>query len=504
MVFSSVLFLFLFLPGTLGIYYALPRARWLRNVFLLCVSLLFYAWGEAAYVLVMLASIVLNYFVAVLLEDHRGRPAERPLLWFGVAANLALLCYFKYANFLADNLSALWASVFRLLGFGAAPALHLAPVHLPVGISFFTFHALSYLLDIHRGKVAAQRNPLDLGLYISLFPQLVAGPVVRYSDVADQITQPRRVTLDGFAEGVRRFILGLGKKVLLANPLGQAANTIFALDHHTALTGSVAWLGILCYTLQIYFDFSGYSDMAIGLGRLFGFRFLENFNYPYISRSLGEFWRRWHISLSSWFRDYLYIPLGGNRHGRTRTLFNLLAVFFFCGLWHGASWSFVVWGLWHGGFLIGERLVRWETKFAPRLPAILTHGYTLLVVMVGWVFFREESLVGALAYLRVLGGGSAATVQAGLRNDLASLLDPALIFTLVLGAICCMPTLSWLQRWRERIFSAAGAAPSTVWARAWLQNALLLGDSMALLAVFAASVLSLASGVYNPFIYFRF
>ena len=481
MVFSSLIFLFFFLPGTVAVYYALRQE--LRNVFLLAVSLFFYAWGEVAYLPVMLASIVVNYLAGIFLERFRAPRPQAAILTLGIAANLTLLCYFKYANFLAANLHALLAAI---LPASLVPALTLGPVHLPVGISFFTFHAISYLMDIYRRKVAAQPKVIDLALYIALFPQLVAGPVVRYRDVARQIIEPRVVTAGDFAEGIRRFVFGLGKKVLLANPIGQTANTIFALDPATALGTPVAWLGLLCYTLQIYFDFSGYSDMAIGLGRMFGFRFLENFAHPYISRSLGEFWRRWHISLSSWFRDYLYIPLGGNRRGPARTYVNLVSVFFLCGLWHGANWTFVVWGLWHGAFLILER-VGWEARLA-RLWPPLQHAYAMLAVALGWVFFREDTLPGALAYLRVLGGGGVSVRTAG--SSLTEYLDFGLACTLLVGLVCTGPVLAWIERRR-----ASGGPAAVVFDYAGVA---------ALYAVFADCILSLSGGAYNPFIYFRF
>ena len=494
MVFSSLIFLFFFLPITLVAYFSLRQE--LRNFFLLIVSLFFYAWGEVTFLPVMLASIFVNYFAGIFIEDRLGRLSGKIVLILGIVADLGLLSYYKYANFLADNLRAFLAA---LLPARWVPHWQLGAVHLPVGISFFTFHAISYLMDIYRGKVAAQRRLLDLALYISLFPQLVAGPVVRYRDVASQIINPRIITMPDFAEGIRRFIFGLGKKVLLANPVGQTANNIFALDHSTALSTPVAWLGLLCYTLQIYFDFSGYSDMAIGLGRMFGFHFLENFSHPYISRSLGEFWRRWHISLSTWFRDYLYIPLGGNRRGPTRTLFNLVTVFFLCGLWHGASWTFVIWGLLHGVFLIVER-IGWETRLT-RLWAPAQHAYTLLVVALGWVFFREDTLTGALAYLRVLCGGGTHASASVAGSVLVDHLNPELCWTLVAGLLCTMPVLAWLEGGR----GVGGTAPVGLRAnRRTLEGFWAVSGVVAQYGIFLACILNLSGGAYNPFIYFRF
>jgi alginate O-acetyltransferase complex protein AlgI len=346
MLFTEPVFWFLFLPLLLSLHFLVVRPQ--RNLLLLLASLLFYAWGERSFVFVMLASIAFNYVVGLWIDTRRGvRSRERrwPLA-VGVAGNLLLLAAYKYANVLADQLSA----VFVALGL---PGLELEPIHLPIGISFFTFQGMSYVIDIHRGETPVQRHPLRLALYISMFPQLIAGPIVRYGRIATQLVE-RTIDRRGFADGVRRFTVGLGKKVLIANSVALPADTIFALPPDQ-LTTAAAWLGIVCYTLQIYFDFSGYSDMAIGLGRMFGFRFPENFNYPYVAESVTEFWRRWHMTLSNWFRDYLYLPLGGNRLGRVRLAANLFTVFFLCGLWHGASWTFVVWGLYHGVLLSLER-----------------------------------------------------------------------------------------------------------------------------------------------------
>ncbi len=348
MVFASPVFLFVFLPLTLLGYFAVPSK--FRNVFLLLASLFFYAWGETIYVLIMLASIALNYFFGILIEQGMQAPTGgrgRLALAAGITVNLLLLVYFKYANFLADNLN---VSLARL----SLPEIALGPVHLPIGISFFTFHAISYLVDIYRRQCTAQRTFVQCALYIALFPQLIAGPILRYRDMASQLIS-RTVTAAGFSAGIQRFVFGLAKKLILANPLGELADKVFAIPSGD-LTAGPAWLGIICYGLQIYLDFSAYSDMAIGLGRMFGFHIMENFDYPYISLSIREFWRRWHISLSTWFRDYLYIPMGGNRGAAWRTYLNLTTVFLLCGLWHGASWNFVIWGLLHGVYLVLERV----------------------------------------------------------------------------------------------------------------------------------------------------
>src|SRR5215471_8104535 len=344
MVFSSPIFLFLFLPITLAVYFVLPKRA--RNTWLFAASLVFYGWGEPKFLAVMLASIICNFLLAQWIEKQGNRDRARRVLTLAVAINIGLLAFFKYTDFVVENLNT------GLVDLGVRP-LTVPSIALPIGISFFTFHALSYVIDVYRGDARALRNPIDMGLYISLFSQLIAGPIIRYHDIAAQLRE-RWVTRSMFARGVSRFITGLGKKVLIANTLAVPVDLIFTIPSDQ-LTGGLAWLGVICYALQIYFDFSGYSDMAIGLGLMFGFRFLEKFNYPYISQSITEFWRRWHISLSNWFRDYLYIPLGGNRRGRLRGYFNLVIVFLLCGLWHGASWPFVLWGTWHGLFLVAER-----------------------------------------------------------------------------------------------------------------------------------------------------
>ncbi|MHC4140714.1 MAG: MBOAT family O-acyltransferase [Planctomycetota bacterium] len=482
MVFSSTIFLFFFLPWVLTLTLIVPRR--LRNPILLVSSLFFYAWGEAFFVLLMIASIGINYVLGLLIATWRSTPKIRILLALAVLVNIGLLGTFKYANFFVDNLNA-------LLALWDLPPLMLDPVHLPIGISFFTFQALSYIFDVARGEEKAQRNPLNVALYISLFPQLIAGPIVRFRDVAGQILR-RRVTLDLFADGVRRFIIGLGKKVLIANTLAVPADQIFALPE-SELTWSVAWIGVICYTLQIYFDFSGYSDMAIGLGRMLGFRFLENFNYPYIARSMTDFWRRWHISLSSWFRDYLYIPLGGNRRGPTRTFVNLFIVFFITGLWHGASWSFVVWGLYHGAFLVAERVFR--NRSAWRFPPVIRHAYLLMAVMVGWVLFRAETLTQALAFLGAMLGFGAGD---GLRVDVIAFQGNDVLLAMGAGIVGSAPVIPWLVDRIRRIHEAVprlGAGTYTV--------ASALGH-LGLLAVFVLSAVAVSAQTHNPFIYFRF
>jgi alginate O-acetyltransferase complex protein AlgI len=481
-VFSSIIFLFMFLPVTLFIYVIVGRR--LRNYFLLFASLVFYAWGETAYVLIMLLSIVANYVAGLTIDHFKERPQAKLFLGFAVAFNIGLLSVFKYANFIVNNLN-------TFLGFFELPTMALQPVHLPIGISFFTFQAMSYVIDIYRRDAVVQRNPVNIGLYIALFPQLIAGPIVRFHDIAAQITH-RYIRFQDFGEGVERFIIGLGKKVLIANQVAVISDQVFALKTG-ALSPGIAWLGVLCYTLQIYFDFSGYSDMAIGLGRMFGFRFLENFNYPYISKSVREFWRRWHISLSNWFRDYLYVPLGGSRHGNLRTYLNLLTVFFLCGLWHGASWNFVVWGLLHGFFLVIERLG--FEKLLARLWVPLRHFYVLFVVMITWVFFRVDTISAALGYLAVMFGQA----KGGTSPDALMQIGRDGQTAIIAGIIFSAPIFSWLNRFRysglsnrhrkmSMIFGGTASAMKTV------------GLSL----ILYVSILFISSGAYNPFIYFRF
>ncbi len=474
MLFSSILFLFLALPTVLAVYFLIRLE--LRNTWLLIASLFFYAWGGISYLPVMLAVILMNYCFGLLVDKDRPERTRRVSLTVSVIANLVVLAGFKYADFLVLNLNI-------LLETGGIKPLSPPGVTLPIGISFYTFQSMSYVIDVYRRDAEVERNPFRVGLYVALFPQLIAGPIVRYHDVANQIIS-RTITFDGFAHGVQRFIVGLGKKVLLANTFAATADEIFALAPHE-LSTPLAWLGIICYTLQIYYDFSGYSDMAIGLGHMFGFHFLENFQWPYISRSIREFWRRWHISLSTWFRDYLYLPLGGNRNGWWATARNLTIVFLLCGLWHGASWNFVIWGLYHGAFLVVERTR--IGNMIERLPRAFGHVYVLLVVMVGWVFFRAETLGSAIVFLKTMAGIRGGS---GAFHDLDYYLSiPSLWMALILGTIGAAPWLTVISR-------AIQSRPC--------EGPLRLVGSVACLAVLLLSVVVLASGSHNPFIYFRF
>ncbi|VTR98364.1 MBOAT family O-acyltransferase [Tuwongella immobilis] len=481
MVFSSPIFLFAFLPAFLFGYHLAPRG-W-RNLFLFLASLFFYAWGEKLTVLVLFGSLVFNYAMACRIDRRlqQGQSAQQ-LLTFGILTNLGLLIFYKYLTFIVENLSLLSQAVG-----GSAFTLGFTPPDLPLGVSFFTFQAMSYLLDVHRRDIAAERHFIRFGLYVFLFPHLIAGPIVRYRDLAEQLGD-RPVRDAQFMDGIRRFVLGLGKKLLLANPLAAVADSLF--QHPTAdLAASAAWLGLICYTLQIYFDFSGYSDMAIGLGKLFGFDFLENFRYPYVATSITDFWRRWHLSLSTWFRDYLYIPLGGNRRGAWITYRNCLIVFLLCGLWHGASWCFILWGAWHGLFLILERLGL--GTLVDRLGPI-RHGYTLLVVMIGWVFFRVSDLTVAGAYFAALAGSTTGTATwiDFWPGELTLVLPIA-----ILAATPIWPTMA--KRLHEYEANAKPIAGRIHLGRTVLELAWLSG-------LFLTATMQMAGSTYSPFIYFRF
>ncbi|MDY2627027.1 MAG: MBOAT family O-acyltransferase [Lachnospiraceae bacterium] len=460
MVFSSLYFLFSFLPLVLCVYFLVPE--FLKNIVLLLASIFFYAWGEPVYVVLMLFSAVFNYVIGLDLDRTKGYE-KNVLLIFAVGVNLLILGFFKYSGFCIEIIN----SVFRL-------SIACRELALPIGISFYTFQSLSYIVDVYRGKVKVQRSLLKFALYLTMFPQLSAGPIVQYSDIEAQLDD-HRVTSVRFGKGLDRFIQGLAKKVLLANNLGMIYTDIQGLEQRSVLT---AWIGILAYTLQIYFDFSGYSDMAIGLGRMFGFSFNENFRHPYISCSVTEFWRRWHISLSSWFRDYVYIPLGGNRVSLWKHIRNIMIVWMLTGLWHGASWNFVIWGLYYGillmmeKFLLGERL--------EGIPQGVRRGITLLLVMIGWVFFSNTNLSDAFSYLRnMVGWGT------------KGFIDTAALYYLRSNLILLV--VGWF---------AAGPAPGR-----WFKSLTETKPWLAIAADTALFILCLAYLVYssyNPFLYFRF
>jgi len=445
----------------------------MRNAVLLGLSLLFYGWGERQWMIVMIASIAFNWLGALAVDRWRERWSQRWVLALVVGVNLAALAYFKYAGFALRTLN-------ELLGALGLRELAAVEPHLPLGISFFTFHAISYVVDVYRRQSRALENPLDTALYFALFPQLIAGPIIRYHYIEDQLRE-RAARLVDVARGIERFVTGLAKKVLIANVAARCADQIFALDPQNLGFGT-AWVGVLAYTIQIYFDFSGYSDMAIGLGGMFGFKFPENFNYPYTSRSVTEFWRRWHMSLSSWFRDYVYIPLGGNRLSAGRTYFNLGAVFLLCGLWHGASWTFVIWGALHGLFLVLERAFLGRPLAV--LPRALQHAYTLLVVCIGWVFFRAPDLQTAGNFLWAMSGAAGVSRAS---HPVSLFVTPAVQLAAVAALLFAVPLV-------PHVLGVWGKKDQ---ARLWLGVPV-----MAVLLMLCVSHLATTS--YNPFIYFRF
>lgn len=466
MAFSSVVFLCVFLPVVCILNWLMPGIR-CKNALLVVASLIFYAFGNPFYLLLLVGSVLCNYLAGLLVTHPRW---GRLFLALAVAVNLGALAFYKYLGFLVQNLN-------LLLG----TALPVPAIVLPVGISFFTFQGLSYVIDVYRDRTLQNRSFFEVLLYICLFPQLVAGPIVKYRDIAAEI-HTRRATLTDTARGVRRFILGLSKKLLLADTAAGIADTVFGLEAGS-LDIRLAWLGAVAYTLQIYFDFSGYSDMAVGLGWIFGFHFKENFDHPYSAGSIKQFWRRWHISLSSWFRDYLYIPLGGNRKGRLRMYLNKLVVFFFTGLWHGANWTYVVWGLWHGAFLVAEdKLIPVERLRRPF--RWVGHLYTLLVVVVGFVFFRAADLQHAGLMIQNLFAGFSITAQSS--AALAGLVDPYHLTALVLGFVGSLPVLEPLRK-------AAQSRP-----------ALEAASYPAALVLLALDLIHLSAATFVPFIYFQF
>lgn len=476
MVFSSVIFLCLFLPIVLGGYYLLPK-REAKNLWLIAASLLFYAFSGLWYVLLLLFSVFCNYLAGLFVSGRKG------VLYVAVAVNLGVLGVFKYLTFLVRTVNQL-----------PGVAIAVPSIVLPVGISFFTFQGLSYVIDVYRNERLKSTRFRDVLLYIALFPQLVAGPIVRYEDVADEI-KSRRHTLEQLANGLRRFIIGLSKKLMIADVCGSVVTLIYSAKS-SALDSRTAWLAAVCYLIQIYFDFSGYSDMAIGLGLCFGFHFKENFNYPYISASIQEFWRRWHISLSTWFREYLYIPLGGNRKGKAKTYRNKLMVFFCTGLWHGANWTFIIWGLWHGFFIVAEDAAKklfglgkhGKNRRNP-VETVLKHLYTLLVVLIGFVIFRADNMGQAFSMIGAMFSGIRASAQTGLL--LAQCLTPLTKFALLFGLVGSTPVLPMVCRKAEqqtgsvyvclRVLSYVGA-----------------------LILLLVDILHLSAASYVPFIYFQF
>lgn len=466
MLFSSIVFLFTFLPIILILYYLVPRP--MKNVILLFGSLLFYAWGEPVYIFLMIFSILFNYICGLDIARNLGdQAAAKRSLIFTVAVNICILGFFKYEGFVLDSLSAV-----------LPVEIPYRAMALPIGISFYTFQILSYIIDVYRGHVKVQTNLLDFALYVTMFPQLIAGPIVQYADVDRQL-HVRKESWGKFGEGSMFFIRGLAKKVLLANTIGMVYTEVAALAPGKVSVLS-AWIGCIAYAFQIYFDFSGYSDMAIGLGKMFGFEFLKNFDYPYISQSITEFWRRWHISLGSWFREYVYIPLGGNRVPVIKHLRNLLIVWFLTGLWHGAAWNFVAWGLYYGFILILEKY--FLGRVLDRLPAVIRHIYSLVLVLIGWVFFFSPTLGGAVDYIQLMFGVGAN----GLVDSEGLYLLTTNLLLLILLVIGSTPKV---HRTYERIMAGRGKV---------------LANCVVYAAMFLLCIAYLVTETYNPFLYFRF
>jgi len=460
MLFSSNVFLFVYLPIVLLLYYVLPRP--FKNPVLLVFSLVFYGWGEPVYLSLMVFTILMDYVFGVLIHDRqRKNKSAKAVLIIGIAANLLLLGFFKYTSFIVDQIK-----IIPLFS-----AIEVPEITLPIGISFYIFQSMSYIIDVYRNDAPFQKNPATLGTYVTLFPQLIAGPIVRYGDVAEQLEQ-RKENLDGFSSGVSLFIIGLSKKVLLANPMGNLWN-VLSVENGTL----ASWMGIAAYSLQIYFDFSGYSDMARGLGRMFGFEFLENFNYPYISKSITEFWRRWHISLSTWFKEYVYIPLGGNRKGLARQIVNILIVWALTGLWHGASWNFVLWGVYYGILLIIEKAVL--LKVLKKMPAFVCHIYSVFAVMLGWVLFYFEDTQALWKFISKL------FTPASTGHDTGAVML-AYLPILVISMFAATPLM-------KKLISKHKESPFIRY-----------GTIIVCAVLLTLCVAALASQSYNPFIYFRF
>ena len=469
MVFSSAVFLFAFLPAVL-ILHTVIRNTTVRNILLIAASLVFYAWGEPVYVLLLLASIAINFLLG------RFVWGRKPVLVAAVVVNLAFLIVFKYAGFIVESIN--------MLPF---VNLRVPVVRMPIGISFYTFQTMSYVIDTYRGREREPGSFLDVMLYVCLFPQLVAGPIVKYNSVSEQL-RSRTVTSEAMADGIQRFIIGLSKKMLIANVMAAAVDKMFALEL-SQLDAASAWVGAVCYLFQIYFDFSGYSDMAVGMGRMFGFTFPENFNYPYIASSIRDFWKRWHISLTSWFREYLYFPLGGNRKGKVRTLFNRFFVFLCTGIWHGANWTFVVWGIYHGVLTIVETLIGGAKKKPVDSEGsadahnsflkVLGHIYTLLAVTIGFVIFRADTMTQAVAFIRNM--FTFGRTQAGFMTA-ASVMSPLFVITMVIAAVACTPVVRLVPK--NKAARTAGRVCTVV--------------------LYLLCIMEIAAVSYNPFIYFRF
>ena len=473
MLFSSTFFIYIFLPTVLVLYYGLCRKQSARNKVLLISSLLFYAWGEPKFVLIMLLSIVANYYFGLLVHKARHTAKAKVYLIYMIVFNLGILMIFKYLGFMVQSMN----DLFKV-------TLKVPQIALPIGISFFTFQSISYVVDVYRGDGKVLKNPLDVGLYISFFPQLIAGPIVRYETIAKEIHN-RRTTVNDFVDGISRFIIGLSKKVILSNQFALIADKAFGMYAAEAMTVSFAWLGAISYMLQIYFDFGGYSDMAIGLGKMFGFHFNENFNFPYVAKSVSDFWRRWHISLGTWFRDYVYIPLGGNRVSPMKHLRNIMVVWLLTGIWHGANWTFIVWGLYFGVLLMIEKFTGLGSRM--NRSKVIGHIYTLSLVLLSWVIFRADSLEQAISYIGCMFGKT----DHSLTNSLASLYFKENFYIMIIGILACMPFSKKAKTVYKRLTPL-------------YKQFVKLGCMVLLSILFLVSVSYLVKGTYNPFIYFNF
>lgn len=465
MVFSTMIFLWCFMPIVFVLNGVIPKR--FKNILLLLASLLFYAWGEPVYICLLLFVVVMNYIVGLAIKKYSNKKKQLIILIGAILCNIGILCIFKYLNFAVDTLNIFMPSW----------GIDIKQIALPLGISFYIFQALSYIIDVYRKDVEPQENFVKFALYISLFPQLVAGPIVRYKDICHELDE-RSSSLENFASGIRIFIYGLAKKVIFANGFARGADSIMSLNANE-ISSLYAWIGAFLYMLQIYYDFSGYSDMAIGMGKMLGFHFPKNFNYPYLSNSITEFWRRWHISLGTWFREYVYIPLGGNRKGKGRTLFNLGIVFLLTGIWHGASWNYVLWGVYYAAFIVIERAMS-DALWIPKVPIAVKKVYTLLVVYFGWIIFRIESLLGIKNYVIQM---FSRLNFAGFIESWQEVLGVYVLFLLPLGCIGCGFLLKWnkLQKWKN------------TWA-----------ELIACVVLLCYSILQISTNTYNPFIYFRF
>lgn len=484
MVFSSFVFLLAFLLLVLLIYYVCPGK--VRNLVLLVASLLFYAWGEPVYVLIMLFSTVFDYTNGRLIEyfQNKNRPGKaKVVLVIDLVGNLGILGFFKYADFVIGNINSITGAGLTLL--------HIA---LPIGISFYTFQTMSYTIDVYRKVVPAQHNIVAFATYVTLFPQLIAGPIVQYKTVAAELSD-RKVTLTDFSEGAFRFTIGLAKKVLLANQIGSLWDTISQLQQMSAAT---AWLGAIAYSFQIYFDFSGYSDMAIGLGKMFGFHFLENFNFPYMSKTITEFWRRWHISLSSWFREYVYIPLGGNRKGMGRQLFNIMVVWMLTGLWHGANWNFVLWGIYYGILLMFEKL--FLLKWLKKAPAWIGHIYSMFLVVIGWTIFAQTDMSQLGRYLKTMFGIGA---HGGADADFFYFLSTNAVL-LILLVVCSIDHRFWLRKICKKSVDCENTEDDNIYQWCELSRGLTYAKPIIMVVLLVVSFAFLVGDSYNPFLYFRF